>query len=179
VFYFALGFLWGYVWTLLYFQRDLGGLIENLERNKRVTDLIMSAEQSVNEGQLDEAMGLIVQALQNDPKDGRAVLTKGRILKRQAADVKGPERERLLFQALDCANQAIALLPGYGEPIYNKACYQALLNLDKDDILSALKTAFRLDPALKTIARGDQDLKSLWDTPDFASLIATNPATGT
>jgi len=179
VFYFTLGFLWGYVWTLLYFQRDLGGLVEKLERNKRVTDLIMLAEASINEGRLDEAMESIDQALENDPKDGRAVLTKGRILKRQAMNVENPQRKTLLSRALDCANQAIALLPGAGEPIYNKACYQALLNFDKDETLNTLKTAFRLNPGLRTIAGGDDDLTSLRDVPEFARLITTNQNPGT
>lgn len=175
LFYFALGFLLGYVWTRLYFQKDLSGLVEHLQRNQRVSDLIMSAEQSVNEGELDDAQQSIDQALQNDPRDGRAVLTKGRILKRKASRAAGAESRQLLSQALECADQAIALLPGKGEPVYNKACYQALLGADRNEVLKNLKTAFALNRAIRRIAAQDSDLDSLRQDPDFMSLISDNP----
>jgi tetratricopeptide (TPR) repeat protein len=179
VFYFTLGFMLGYVWTRLYFQRDLAGLVENLQLDKRVTDLIMLAEAFVKEGELDEAMESIDQALKNNPLDGRAVLTKGRILKCKAMKLEKPEKDKLLNQALDYASRAIALLPGKGEPIYNKACYQALLGFDRFDrneVLGNLKSAFRLNPALRGIARGDDDLKSLSNDDDFVKITGQEPA---
>jgi tetratricopeptide (TPR) repeat protein len=141
-----------------------------------VTDLIMLADAYLNEGQLDEAMGSIDQALRNNPMDGRAVLTRARILKRQAMKPGQPAnaKEKLLNQALVYADQAIALLPGKAEPIYNKACYQALLGLDRNEALGNLKSAFRLNPALRTIAAGDSDLESMREDPDFAQVVDMN-----
>ena len=99
-------------------------------------------------------------------------MTKARILKRQAMRAETPEKEKmkLLNQALDYASHAIILMPGKGEPIYNKACYQALLGLDGSDILGSLKSAFRLNPALRSIAPEDKDLESVWQDADFVKL---------
>jgi hypothetical protein len=176
VFYCALGFLLGYVWTMLYFRQDLERRVRNLQEYTQVTDLIMLADAYLNEGQLDEAMGSIDQALRNNPMDGRAVLTRARILKRQAMKPGQPAnaKEKLLNQALVYADQAIALLPGKAEPIYNKACYQALLGLDRNEALGNLKSAFRLNPALRTIAAGDSDLESMREDPDFAQVVDMN-----
>lgn len=183
VFYFTLGFLWGYIWTRIYFERDLGAKVVRLKRenvklvqDKRVTDLVMFAETSLNSGQLDDAMEAVEDLLKNDPNDGRAVMTKGRVLKRQAMETENPEiRQSLLREALDCANHAIELLPNLAGPVYNKACYETLLHLDKNDILRNLEEAFRLDPALRITAAEDDDLKSLREDPDFISLINTPP----
>lgn len=174
LFYFTLGFLWGYVWTRLYFQRDLGGVVENLQRDKRVTDLIMSAEQSVNEGQLEEALRSVNEALADNPLDGRAVLTKGRVLKRMAEKSPKAEADKLLYQALADADRAIAMLPGKAEPIYNKACYQALLGIERNETLANLRKAFGLNPLLWKIASEDKDLDSLRQDVDFIKLMESS-----
>jgi hypothetical protein len=70
------------------------------------------------------------------------------------------------------ANRSISLLPGKAEPIYNKACYQALLGLDRNEVLNNLKAAFRLNPALKQIAATDTDLDSMRQNADFNQLVA-------
>ena len=184
LFYFTLGFLWGYVWTRLYFQRDLGGLVDNLQRDKEALldvlqrekqgyELILAAEASMNEGEFDTAVAYMDKALANNPQDGAAMMTKARILKRQAMNEETPEKEKLLRQALDYADRAIPLMPSKGEPVYNKACYQALLGLDKNEILGSLTTAFRLNPALRRIAAEDSDLGSMRQDADFVRLIGT------
>jgi hypothetical protein len=78
----------------------------------------------------------------------------------------------LLNQALVCSDKAIALLPDKGEPIYNKACYQALLDLNrlKDEVLANLESAFRLNPALRQDAKADEDLTSIRHDADFIRL---------
>jgi len=182
VFYFTLGFLWGYVWTRLYFQRDLGGLVANLQRDKKVLldvlqrdkqgyELVLAAETTMNEGEFDKAIQYMDKALANNPQDGAAWMTKARILKRQAMNAEKPEREKLLHQALDYANQATKLMPDSGEPLYNKACYQALLGADRNEVLDSLKAAFHLNPKLRTVAGGDSDLASVRNDPDFAKLV--------
>jgi tetratricopeptide (TPR) repeat protein len=178
IFYFALGFLCGYIWTRLYFQRDLSKQLQKLQQDKKVTDSIMNAEALMNEGKFEEALREIDKAIKKNPRDGRAILTKGRIVKRQAMEpgVSPEDKARLLNQALGFANQAIVLLPGKAEPIYNKACYQARLGLSKSEILSSLEGAFRLNPGLKRIAAGDDDLlDSLRQDADFRQLVGLPP----
>jgi tetratricopeptide (TPR) repeat protein len=171
VFFVSLGFLWGYVWTRLYFQRDLGGLVDRLHRDNEVAKLIFNAEQDVKEGNLDRALDTIGEALEISPFDGRALLTQARILKRKALTAQDSERAKLLNQALDCVNRSIAVMPGKAEPIYNKACYQALLGIDKNEVFANLKTAFRLNPAIRKIATEDPDFANLRQDPDFARFI--------
>jgi tetratricopeptide (TPR) repeat protein len=183
IFYSTLGFLLGYVWTMIYFQRDLKWQVNQLEQQNKteqqrteVANRIWRAEVSVNANQLDSAMTSIDEALNNDPNNGLAVLTKARILKRQASQAGQPDRDKLLKQALAYADQAIALLPDKGEPIYNKACYQALLGPDslKSSVLENLKSAFRLNPDLRQIAKDDDDLAPLKQDADFIKLIGQN-----
>ncbi|MGO8758650.1 MAG: TPR end-of-group domain-containing protein [Terracidiphilus sp.] len=173
-FYFALGFLWGYIWTRLHYQREIeaGEKVKALQRSNWVADLIFLAEASVTEGQLDEALLYTDQALQNDPMDGRAVLTKGRILKRKAvaSGTSEADRKKLLGQAVENADRSIALLPGKAEPIYNKACYQALLGEDKNEILTTLKSALALNPGLRKVALEDSDFGALRQDNDFKQL---------
>jgi hypothetical protein len=169
ILFFTLGFLFGCVWTLLYFQGDIGRLLGALIKQKRVTDLIFKAEAYMKEKQFDKAIDTIDEAIEKDPKDGRAVMTKARIFNNMAQQ-QVPFDKGLLNQALALADKATNLLPGKGEPIYNKACYQNLLELNKNDVLATLTSAFALNPALRTIAKEDSDLKSLWEDDDFKKL---------
>jgi hypothetical protein len=174
IFYVSMGFLWGYVWTRLYFTRDLEEQLESLRRENENLDIILGVESLVKEGRLDEAMRYIDKVLENSPRDGRAVLTKGRILKRQAdeSNLSDTEKKKLLSQAVEFASRAIELLPGKGEPMYNKACYQALLGVDKKEVLANLKSAFTLNPRLRKTAAEDGDLTSLQQDDDFKRLIS-------
>jgi len=179
IFYFALGFLLGYVWTMIYFQGDLRRRFEQMRqqkdiwrRNAKENPLwFVLSEGSINADKLDEAMAYIDEALQNDPQNGFAVMTKARILKRQALKSEPPNRDKL-NQAIACCDKAIALLPDKGEPIYNKACYQALLDPIrlKDEVLANLESAFRLNPALRQGAKADADLASIHQNADFIRL---------
>jgi tetratricopeptide (TPR) repeat protein len=181
IFYFTLGFLVGYVWTMIYFQRDLKGQLKQTEQQrdterqlKQAAILIMRAEASINADRLDEAMASVDEAIENDPRNGFAVMTKARILKRQALQPGQSDRDMMLKQALAYVDQAIALLPDKGEPIYNRACYQALLDLSslKNSVLENLKSAFRLNPDLRQIAKDDDDLASLRKDAYFVTLIS-------
>jgi tetratricopeptide (TPR) repeat protein len=149
--------------------------VDELQREKQGVELILAAEGSMNEGDLDKAMECMDKALEINPQDGSAMMTKARIFKRQATEPGQPDKEKLLNKAVVLADQAISLLPGKAEPIYNKACYQALLGSSKDDVLANLGSAFRLNPALRGIARDDADLKSLSQDADFVKLTGKEP----
>jgi tetratricopeptide (TPR) repeat protein len=160
---------------MIYFQRDLEGKLKDAEQEEETQKAINAAEASINMDQLDEALDIMDKVLRNDPKNGFALMTKARILKRQTLKLKqsdSPDRARLLKQAIVCVDLAIASLPkkDKGEPHYNKACYQALLGPEglKDDILENLKAAFSLNPALRKSAEEDEDFKLLKDAdPDW------------
>ena len=181
IFYFVLGFLRGYVWTMIFFQDDLEQKLKDLaaqkekERlKKEIANLSWWAEVSANANQLDEANDSIDKALKIDPGNGYVVMTKARILKRQALESKGANRRELLAKALAYVDQAITLLPEEGEPSYNKACYQALLDLPglRNEVIENLRSAFRINPDLRQIAKHDEDLAELRHDADFEKLIS-------
>jgi len=201
IFYFALGFLMGYVWTMVFFPSDLkeenwllSKLIErrnitlarkNKELNQKndtlarlaqTTNALFSAEGHISKDQLDEAMAIIDKAITDDPKSGSAIMTKARILKRQAMKSNPLDRDTLK-QAIVCVDRAIALLPEKGEPIYNKACYQALLDPIglKSEVIANLQSAFRLNPDLRQIMRDEPDLASMAQDADFVNLTGQTP----
>lgn len=178
IYYFTGGFLAGYIWTTINFQRYLRDVIDQLKQqnstlqrqiNAQTAVLCLLAEASINAGQLDKAMTYIDGAIENVPPNGFFEMAKARILKRQAVKADPPDRDKL-FKAIACADQAITLLPDKGEPADNKACYQALLGM-KSDMLENLKSAFRLNPGLRQIAREDDDLTSFRQDADFVNLI--------
>ncbi|MGD0548544.1 MAG: hypothetical protein ABR991_12045, partial [Terracidiphilus sp.] len=180
IFYFTLGFLLGYVWTGIFFQGDLERKLKDAEqqteaerRQKRIANRIQWIETCINEKQFDRALTSIDEALKNDPQNALFVMTKARILKREASQPGQSDRDKLLKEALAFADRAIALLPDKGEPIYNKACYQALLDPAglKSSVLENLKAAFRLNPGLRQNAKDDEDLASLKQDADFVKLI--------
>jgi hypothetical protein len=179
IFYFTLGFLLGSVWTMIGFRSGLEQQVKQLEqqnkteqRRQQTANSMISAEASVSLNQLDEAMTTIDKALENDPQNGFAVMTKARILKRQAVKSIPPDQDKLK-QAIACADQAIALLPNKGEAIYNKACYQAQLDPNglRKEVLANLEAAFRLNPGLRKVAIDDHDLVPLKQDADFIKLM--------
>jgi hypothetical protein len=201
IFYSTLGFLRGYVWTMIYFQGDLERKLKKAEREKeeerrqkeeerrqkeeeqrqkkeehlqrRIASRLQWVETLISDKQFDKAMASIDEALRNDPQNALFVMTKARILKRLALQPGQPDKDNLLKQALLFIDQAIALLPEKGEPFYNKACYEALLDpmALKGDVLENLRIAFRLNPGLRQNARGDEDLILLREDADFIELV--------
>jgi hypothetical protein len=174
IFFFGAGFLIGYLWTRLYFQRAVSELAELAHRVEKAWVAVTRAEVAVNSGQLDEGMRLVDDALVDNPSNARAVFLKGRILKRLAQVDGPPGNPALLREAFEYASRAAILLPNQGGPLYNMACYQALLGINKADVLNNLRRAVELNPRLREEARKDSDLVSLWDDAEFKRI--TNPA---
>jgi len=170
IFFFAVGFLFGYIWTRFYYQRALSGLAARADRVDRAGTNTLYAEQLLQQNAFSEAKSAIDQALAINPTSPTALLTKGRILKRMAQPEGQPVNPDLLRQALKFASQASELEPDRAQPAYNVACYQALLGIDKTEVLKNLKMAIQLDGRLKQAARTDKDFKSLWEDTDFESL---------
>lgn len=170
LFFFGVGFLIGYLWTRLYFQRALSELADLARRGEKAWADATNAEVLMYEDRLDEAMRAVDAALESNPSNGKALLTKGMILKRLAQVEGKPGDQTLLREALNFASKASTLMPSKSAPFYNMACYQALLGSNKSDVLRNLKRSFQLYPKLKEKAPKDDDLTSLWEDPDFKEL---------
>lgn len=78
-------------------------------------------------------------------------------------------------EALAAINKGIELKPDYAGNIYNRACIYCLKG-DKTHALEDLGTAFAKMPQLKQHAAKDEDLKSLWEDPEF--IILTKNTSG-
>lgn len=172
VFFFAAGFLIGYLWTRLYLQRALTELATRADRVDKAWESIYQAEIRMRDGALAEANELVDRAIRTDPSNPGAFLTKARILKRMAQVNGKPGESQLLEQALRFASRAAELRPTSGTAAYNMACYQALLGKDRAAALGNLRKAFELNSTLKQTASTDEDLVSLRDDADFKQLIA-------
>jgi tetratricopeptide (TPR) repeat protein len=175
LFFFGAGFLIGYLWTRLYFQTALSELADLAHRVEKAWFDATNAEILLEEGRLDDAMRAVDSALKVGPANAKALFTKGRILKRLSQAGGVPGDKALLREALDYATRAARLIPNKGGPLYNMACYQALLG-DAAVALKALRQAIQLNPRLKDEAVKDEDLASLRELDEFKALTSS-PAT--
>lgn len=170
LFFFGLGFLFGYLWTRLYFQKALSDLGQADRVNRAWLDAT-DAEQLMREGKLNDAMRMVDGALALNASNTKALFLKARVLKRLAQTSGLPGDVGLLTEALYYAAKVVHLLPNKGGPRYNLACYQALAGIEKKEVLKNLEAAFGLNPALKVDARADPDLVSLREDTEFTRLL--------
>jgi hypothetical protein len=175
IFFFGAGFLIGYLWTRLYFQRALSELADLAQRVDKSWLDATNSEYLLDEGRLDDAIRAVDEAIRISPTNARALFAKGRILKRFAQRDGKPGDKALLKEALDNVSKAAALLPNKAGPLYNMACYQALLGVDKAEVIRNLKRAIQLNPKMGEIASNDDDFISLRDDIDFKGLTGTPP----
>ena len=176
LFFFGIGFLVGYLWTRLYFQSALSHLADYAQRVEKAGNDAAEADTFMKDGQLERATQSVNEALRLNPANAYALFTKGRILRRMARRQGKPPDNDLLKQAVEYTAKAARLLPDKGAPRYNLACYQALLGVDKGDVLTNLRLAFELKPSLKAAAPNDPDLLSIHDTPEFKALTSLPPS---
>ncbi len=73
-------------------------------------------------------------------------------------------------EALMSHDKAIELKQSLPKIWFNRACTYSLMN-KKQEALSDLKEAIRIDGKYKEKAKTDEDLKSLWDDPEFKKLV--------
>jgi hypothetical protein len=170
IFFSAAGFLIGYLWARLYLQKALTdlSLASQVDSAWGYAD---AADQAFEDGDLEKANEMTDLAIASDSSNAKAHMLKGTILKRFAQKSTKPGDKALLQQALAQATEAVRLDPSIGGAFYNVACYQALLGVDRSEVLKNLARAFQIDPKLKKIASTDEDLVSLWSDADFKSLL--------
>jgi len=176
IFFFGAGFLIGYLWTRLYFQRALSELADKAHRADESWLDATTAELLMREGGLDEAMRFVDRALQVNPSNSKALFVKGRILKRLSQAGGTPGDKSLLQEAISYTLKAAAMVPNQGGPLYNLACYQALLGIDKAEVLKNLKRAIQLNSKLREAAGLDEDFASLREDADFKEVIKNQTA---
>lgn len=176
VFFFGVGFLIGYIWTSLHYFPALRNLLGREKREEELWQLTTAARTLLKEGRIDEPLRIVDVVLQIKPSHSEALFEKGRILKRLAQVSGKPGDKTLLYEALDYALKAAAQTPNRGGPLYNIACYQALLGLGRDEVLKNLKQAIQLNPKLREDARGDDDFVSLKEDPEFKELTKEPPS---
>jgi tetratricopeptide (TPR) repeat protein len=176
VFFFGVGFLIGYVWTSLYYFPDLRDMLGGEKREEELWQLSAAARTLLQDGRFDESLRIVDVVLKIKPTHPEALFEKGRILKKLAQVHGKPGDKALLQEALDYASRAAAQMPNRGGPIYNIACYEALLGLGRDEVLKNLKLAIQLNPELREKAPRDDDFVSLWEDPEFKELTKEPPS---
>ncbi|HZL25300.1 MAG TPA: hypothetical protein VFC39_02085 [Acidobacteriaceae bacterium] len=124
---------------------------------------------------LEAGLQDIESSLALNPHNGRSWFEKARILKRLALPDATAPNQALLNEALRCVTEAVRLLPGHAAPLYNMACYMALLGKSPSEILPFLEAAIKIESTLKIEAETDSDLKSLRDDPQFKTLMESAP----
>ena len=179
LYFFPLGFMFGYIWTRFWYQEALKKLLSTIQKQATVIDSLEMAQEAsrladqadakVDEKNIDEASSLINQALKLDAKNPKALFVKGRVLRRQA-EASGTYDKALLSQALLYMTQAAQGLPKRASPLYNMACYEALLGQPEAVVTESLRKAFEINPAVVENARTDDDFKSVRGAVD--ALIA-------
>ncbi len=175
LYFFPLGFMFGFIWTRFYYQEALKGLLDKirvLEKGKSASDLADQAEAKLAEGRVDLAMADVEQALSLDKQNAKAMFVKALILKRQARPDPSRAYDRtLLEKALKYVTAVSKLLPGRASPLYNMGCYQALLQYPVKDVAATMRRAFTITPELARVADKDDDLKEARKNPILQSVI--------
>jgi uncharacterized protein HemY len=177
LYFFAVGFLIGYLWTRFYFQTALSRMADYanfmVEVARRVDTAWFDATEAevlLNDNQLQAAMQVVDQALRLNPANAKALFTKARVLKRSAQLTGKPGDKDLLKKAIDYVSQALHLMQNRAAPLYNLACYQALLGIDKSEVLNNLKQAIQLNPPYRAEALKDEDFVSLREDAEFKEI---------
>ncbi len=60
----------------------------------------------------------------------------------------------------------------YESAYYNRACYRAILDMPKNEILQDLKSSILLRSMNAELAREDNDFHKLWNDEDFLKVTA-------
>ncbi|HLW79568.1 MAG TPA: hypothetical protein VKU44_08215 [Terriglobia bacterium] len=195
VFFFVIGFISAYVLARVYLKLAIyltGRLLDQSQLDKvrqevqeakqtpspmslvQEASRTMSSPAGASEAELQRALALLDQALRDARTDDikyEAFVERGRVLKRQALMRTGSERTRLLAEALNMVAAAHQLYHQYAAPLYNQACYKALLGSPPSEVAADLKQAFDLNPALRETAKKDEDFSGeLRKSAEFMAL---------
>jgi ribosomal protein S18 acetylase RimI-like enzyme len=142
-------------------------------------------------GKTPEDMDRLLNLAENKFKAALAVETGspdalrgvGKVFKRRAwlAEQAGDHDGflRLMNEAVDTVSAIISANPQYAFAHYSRACYKALLNKPRADVLADLREAIRLNPAIRQLAPTDPDFEALRENVEFIELTAVGSAADT
>jgi hypothetical protein len=183
------GFLFGYLWTRLYWQRalnDLDQVKETIDLARAWVYITLSRlytglrtwrnpkPEEIEGSSFDISLRQLDSGLKKYPDYKDLHLEKAYVLGVYAAKkVKNNEdgSQGLLQNALAEAKKASELDPNDAVALYDTACYQALLHVDVDEVLATLRSAIAKNGDLKEYAKTDTDLQTLWEDPKFKALV--------
>jgi uncharacterized membrane protein (DUF485 family) len=183
------GFLFGYLWTRLYWQRaliDLDQVRVDIDKARAWVYISLSRlytgirtwrnpkPEEIEKSSFDLALRQLDNGLKKYPDYKELHLEKAYVLAIYAANkAKNNEvgSQGLLENALDEAKEASELDPDDAIPLYDTACYLALLHRNIDEVLKALGNAIAKNRELKEYAKTDTDLESVWQDPKFKALV--------
>jgi hypothetical protein len=189
ILYSTCGFLFGYLWTRLYWQRalnDLDEVKENIDLARAWVYITLSRlytglrtwrdpkPEDIDGSAFDISLKQLDSGLKKYPDYKDLHLEKAYVLGTYAAKkVKNNEEgsQGLLQNALAEAKKASALDPNDAVALYDTACYQALLHTSIDEVLATLALAIAKNRDLKEYAKTDPDLQSLREEPKFKALV--------
>ena len=141
--------------------RRLDDTVEVLKKVERANVLVYQAHGLFDQENYAGALHYLDEALIEHPEHLIALVKKSACLKR-LNDVAG---------ALKFVEHALRIDPNLEVALFNRACYKALLNFPKAEILADLRRAIGQLPDNKRFAMGDPDLSSLREDPEFQSLV--------
>jgi hypothetical protein len=189
IFFSVSGFLFGYLWARLYLQRALGEIYNvKLEVSEAKAAIFIALSrvftglgtwQDPEPGQIGsvyfkQALKYLDKGLAKYPEDPELHFEMAIVLKSYALSQQPPNRE-MIERALAHVTECSMLKPRDPIPLYNMACYQALLGKDIALIILSLERAFALKPELRAVAWADGDLESIRNTPQFRDVAGPPP----
>lgn len=192
VFFTISGFLFGYLWARLYFQRALGQINkvkQDVKENKSSIFIALSRlftglgtwqdpkPQQIGSPYYQNALDQLDEGLSQYPKDQRLHFEMGIVLKSYAMSQQPPNM-KMIERALAHMSESYRLAPDNPNApyvLYNIACYQALTGKDISLVVDSLKAAFQSKPELASYAWADDDLASVQNRPEFLAAAGPRP----
>jgi tetratricopeptide (TPR) repeat protein len=148
--------------------RDVQGVkkrVESVERKEESLRKSIRGDSLLEQKRYEEAERIFNDALSLDPDNELAVIGLAKV-----------------FRWTGRIEQAILLLTEFinrkrdaSRAIYNRACYKALLNQNREAI-SDLKRAIQLDPFYHQYAQKDPDFESIRSDPEFPGFTSAPEA---
>jgi tetratricopeptide (TPR) repeat protein len=138
---------------------DVKESVKSLERREESLRKSTRGDSLRENGRYIEAEREYRDALKLDPDNDLAVIGLAKVFRWTGR----------VDEAIQQLTEFIDRQPTASRAIYNRGCYEALLNR-KRAAISDLTRAIQLDPYYRQYAQKDQDLDNLRDDPEFPSL---------
>jgi tetratricopeptide (TPR) repeat protein len=140
--------------------------VGSIERQAQCFERRMRGYELLEQKRLREAEVEFKEALKLEPADPLSLIGLGKVQVRVGA----PE------EAIISLTRLLRFHPDNARAYYNRACYLCVSpNTLKQEVIKDLTEAIRLQPEYARNAQTDKDFQSLWNDPDFMSLVGSKP----